>query len=134
MRKLTACFLFVFYVLVSTASALNLHYCEGGWMTGFNMTQLAAHHDRCPGCHQRQMDKNCCKHPKLQVKINHNQLLSETYAFQGLPFVFISDFSQVSIPQDRAAEGSPLFHTAHAPPRWFATANSRQAFYGVFLI
>lgn len=134
MKKLASCFLLVFYALVSTASALNLHYCEAGWMTGFSKPQAVAGYTDCPLCNQRQMDKNCCKHPKIQVKINPNQLLPATYTLQGLPLVLISAFCPVSIPQYRVSEDTQLFHTAHAPPRGFASANSRQAFYGVFLI
>lgn len=134
MRKLIACFLLVSYVSVSTAGVLNLHYCEGGWMTGVNMMQATANDGHCLVCHQRQMDKNCCHHPKIQVKISPNQLLPETHPIQQLWFLYIAAFPPMTVSQGRVFEPSLLFQPAHAPPGWLATANTRQAFYGVFLI
>jgi hypothetical protein len=112
MKNAAACFLFATYVLVSAASALHLHYCAAGWMTAFNMEQGASGTD-CAACHHDKKNKDCCKHPKIQVNVNPNQLLPGICTFKAVTFTLPHTFFN-KIHQDKIFNETFLALPAHA--------------------
>jgi hypothetical protein len=132
-RKIIAVILLFSYLSVTAASALYVHYCDGHWMTDRDMMQLVVSNNHCPDCHQKYVEKDCCKHPKVLVKINSHQIPVGTYIYNPLCYAksvfhrsLINHFYFSMI-------GQPLMSN-HSPPQCQVTINSRQAFYGVFLI
>lgn len=133
MRKIVAIILFFTYTGATAATVLNLHFCERHWMTTLGIIKVfSTNHSN--SCHQEYGMKDCCRHPIVQVKINANQLPSNLfykYNFhcisQTLPYLNV-------INRSLSCEVDQKLPSIYSPPHWLLSANSRQAFYKVFLI
>ncbi|PJJ75528.1 hypothetical protein BXY57_1107 [Thermoflavifilum aggregans] len=79
MRAFIAIFWLCIYSGATIATAVHLHACEGKWMTIKNM---GASHD-CHPTHASHHTKDCCKHPKIQLSLTADQLVTscDTYKF-----------------------------------------------------
>jgi hypothetical protein len=133
MKRFIAAILFLIYFGTTAGSALQLHYCDGGWMTELSMMEANRSPHCQSGCNHKDPMKDCCKHPKVKLKINPHQQIVGAFVLKIFPVAKSSAFH----PSFHFHMGNgPSFAASpdHSPPRWPQKANSRQAFYGTFLI
>ena len=132
MRKVFSFILFFIFLVVLSASALHLHYCQGQWMTSISMIPNRGDGNQCRSCNKMDLRKDCCKHPKILVKINPNQAVTEVFVFKK-PTSWNSIFHFpdyiVKIFQERSGLGVSIH-----PPPVIGLTDRRPAFLEVFLI
>ncbi|MDE3214626.1 MAG: hypothetical protein KGM98_15460 [Bacteroidota bacterium] len=130
-RKIFATLLLCSYLGMTGASALYLHYCEGHWMTDLDMMakMKPEGHEGCP---QKNAEKDCCKHPKWVVKASSHQIPASPFTWDATVQVKILPGEPINLSLKAGAFPKPPLSGDSPPgsPPW----NTRQAFYGVFLI
>jgi hypothetical protein len=132
MKKAFASILLFAYITAAAGTALRLHYCEGRWMTNINLVWINSFSNNT-ACKQKDQLPNCCKHPKIKVKINPDQQIAYIYSLKIFHFTRSLIFAD-NKPDHPAFIESSTPSPDHSPPKWLTKINFRQAFYGKFLI
>ncbi|MCL6524568.1 MAG: hypothetical protein K6T34_07880 [Thermoflavifilum sp.] len=74
MKRLVASISLLIYVSAAAFTALNLHYCEGKWMTTPDLIYSHSSPATCHSCNSAP-EKDCCKHPKIKLSLSPDQLI-----------------------------------------------------------
>ncbi|MBX5438142.1 MAG: hypothetical protein IRZ29_01230 [Thermoflavifilum sp.] len=89
-------------------------------------------HSSCHSTLAKHPVKDCCKHPKIKISLNADQLITHPDAYKFFPLVASSSHQEVLKPIIyRLSEVATI---CQSPPLYYSKAIERLARFSVFLI
>lgn len=107
----------VFYLLVSTGTSLNIHYC-GGKLRNITFTSFSE--KEC--CGGKMKSKGCCRNEKIVIKVKDKQQLNETHKISLIKEIIIPNNEIYYLPYTSFyTSKNDIPENYHAPPIFYKT-------------